>query len=107
MQIGTLPATAQRSRRAGERAAFSSSFLRLSLVPSNQCDHVPSGCLVGQAFIETQGLLAPKRPRYHYWIASMDEVHASLKKLFAREILKIYVGHGGPLNGLQTRKYFL
>jgi glyoxylase-like metal-dependent hydrolase (beta-lactamase superfamily II) len=63
------------------------------------------GDLVGGGLL--LGLLLPYRPRYHYWIASMDEVHASLKDLFTREILKIYVGHGGPLNGAQARKFFL
>lgn len=62
------------------------------------------GDLIGGGLL--LGLLLPGRPRYHYWIANMDEIHASLKKLFAHDILKIYVGHGGPLNGSQARKFF-
>jgi hydroxyacylglutathione hydrolase len=63
------------------------------------------GDLIGGGLL--LGLLLPQRPRYHYWIASIDEVHASLKKLFAREIVKIHVGHGGPLKGMQARKFFI
>lgn len=63
------------------------------------------GDLIGGGLL--LGLLSPHRPRYHYWIASIDEVHASLKGLFARKIVKIHVGHGGPLNGMQARKFFL
>lgn len=63
------------------------------------------GDLIGGGLL--LGLFLPDRPRYHYWIASIDEVHASLKVLFAREIVKIHVGHGGPLNGMQARKFFL
>ena len=62
------------------------------------------GDLIGGGLL--LGLLLPDRPRYHYWIASMDEVHTSLKGLFAREIVKIHVGHGGPLSGIQARKFF-
>ena len=63
------------------------------------------GDLIGGGLL--LGLLWPHRPRYHYWIASMDEVRASLNGLFGREIVKIYVGHGGPLNASQARKFFL
>ena len=63
------------------------------------------GDLIGGGLL--LGSLLPDKPRYHYWIANMDEVQASLKGLFAHEIVKIHVGHGGPLNGMQARKFFL
>jgi len=52
------------------------------------------------------GLFQPTKPRYHYWASSMDDVRASLKILFARTITKIHVGHGGPLDGQEARKFF-
>lgn len=63
------------------------------------------GDLIGGGYL--LGLLFPKKPRYHYWIANMDDVQVSLKNLFTREITTIYVGHGGPLNGTQAHKFFL
>ena len=63
------------------------------------------GDLAGGGYL--LGLFFPDKPRYHYWIASMDEVRASLKRLFSRDITQIYVGHGGPLNGARARKFFL
>jgi glyoxylase-like metal-dependent hydrolase (beta-lactamase superfamily II) len=63
------------------------------------------GDLIGGGLL--LGLLLPDRPRYHYWIANMAEVDTSLKALFTREIAQIYVGHGGPLNGKQARRFFL
>jgi glyoxylase-like metal-dependent hydrolase (beta-lactamase superfamily II) len=53
------------------------------------------------------GLLQPGKPRYHYWASSMDDVRASLKTVFAREIVKLHVGHGGPLDGREARNFFV
>ena len=63
------------------------------------------GDLIGGGYL--LGLFFPQKPRYHYWIENMDQVQDSLKKLFAGEITTIYVGHGGPLNGSQARRFFL
>jgi glyoxylase-like metal-dependent hydrolase (beta-lactamase superfamily II) len=52
------------------------------------------------------GIWQPTRPRYHYWIENKEEVDASLSRLFARQIVKIHVGHGGPLDGIQARDFF-
>ena len=60
------------------------------------------GDLIGGGLL--LGLLFPDRPRYHYWMENMDQVHASLKGLFTREVVKIHVGHGGPLVGGQARR---
>jgi glyoxylase-like metal-dependent hydrolase (beta-lactamase superfamily II) len=62
------------------------------------------GDLVGGGLL--LGLFFPDMPRHHYWMASRDEVRASLKKLFARGIVKIYVGHGGPLNAARALMFF-
>lgn len=53
------------------------------------------------------GLFQPNKPRYHYWASSMDDVHASLENIFAREITTVHVGHGGPLDGKEARKFFV
>jgi glyoxylase-like metal-dependent hydrolase (beta-lactamase superfamily II) len=63
------------------------------------------GDLIGGGWL--LGWLFPRRPRHHYWIADMDEVRASLKSLFTRAIVNIHVGHGGPLDGMQARKFFI
>jgi glyoxylase-like metal-dependent hydrolase (beta-lactamase superfamily II) len=53
------------------------------------------------------GMFNPAQPRYHYWASNMDDVNASLQKLFAREITKIHVGHGGPLDGREAQNFFI
>ena len=53
------------------------------------------------------GMFNPTQPRHHYWASNVDDVQASLKKLFTRKIAKIHVGHGGPLDGEEARKFFL
>jgi len=62
------------------------------------------GDLIGSGLL--LGLFFPDRPRHHYWMENMNEVRASLKRLFAREIFKIHVGHGGPLNGMRAQNFF-
>lgn len=63
------------------------------------------GDLIGGGYL--LGLLFPQKPRYHYWIENMDQIQDSLRKLFTNKITTIYVGHGGPLNGSQARRFFL
>jgi hydroxyacylglutathione hydrolase len=53
------------------------------------------------------GQFQPGKPRYHYWASSMDDVRASLEKVFSYQPKTIHVGHGGPLNGEQARAFFL
>jgi hydroxyacylglutathione hydrolase len=53
------------------------------------------------------GQFQPGRPRYHYWASSLDDVQASLKRVFSFQPAKIHVGHGGPLDGRQAAKFFL
>ena len=52
------------------------------------------------------GQFQPSRPRFHYWASSLADVHASLEALFASPVNKIYVGHGGPLDGQEARRFF-
>lgn len=53
------------------------------------------------------GQLQPEKPRYHYWASSMEDVQSSLEKVFSYQPRKIYVGHGGPLDGEQAKAFFL
>ncbi|MBN2004169.1 MAG: MBL fold metallo-hydrolase [Anaerolineae bacterium] len=53
------------------------------------------------------GQFQPSRPRYHYWASSLEEVQASLERIFAFQPSQIYVGHGGPLDGRKAREFFL
>lgn len=53
------------------------------------------------------GQFQPGRPRYHYWASSLDDVQASLKRVFSFQPAKIHVGHGGPLDGREAVKFFL
>ena len=43
------------------------------------------------------GALFGTRPNYHYFIDNLDDLHASMKKIFSWKPSKLYVGHGGPL----------
>ncbi|MFZ6026830.1 MAG: MBL fold metallo-hydrolase [Chloroflexota bacterium] len=61
-------------------------------------DLVGGGLLLGQ--------FQPQRPRYHYWAANPKDVQASLKRVFSFQPAKIYVGHGGPLDGQAARSFF-
>jgi hydroxyacylglutathione hydrolase len=75
----------------------------ISVITAN--GHALVGDLIGGGLM--LGFLSPHRPRYHYWIESMDKVQTSLKRVFAHEIAHIHVGHGGPLDGAQAREFFL
>ena len=43
------------------------------------------------------GVLLRHHPQYHYFADDLNEVRASIKKLLTFPIVKIHVGHGGPL----------
>jgi hydroxyacylglutathione hydrolase len=53
------------------------------------------------------GQFQPGRPRYHYWASSVEDVQASLKRVFASQPSQIHVGHGGPLDGRKAGQFFL
>ncbi|HMQ29241.1 MAG TPA: MBL fold metallo-hydrolase [Chloroflexaceae bacterium] len=50
------------------------------------------------------GALAGRRPRYHYFAASMEQVRASLGRLLAAGATRLFVGHGGPLEAAEVRQ---
>jgi len=43
------------------------------------------------------GALFGTSPNYHYFIDDLNEIHASMKKIFSWKPSRLYVGHGGPL----------
>ena len=43
------------------------------------------------------GSLFGRRPRYHYFIEDVDELHASIRRVLDLRLLRWHVGHGGPL----------
>ena len=45
------------------------------------------------------GLLQPGRPRYHHWYSNMSTSKASLAQVMNTFPRRVYVGHGGPLEG--------
>jgi glyoxylase-like metal-dependent hydrolase (beta-lactamase superfamily II) len=53
------------------------------------------------------GQFQPGRPRYHYWASSVEDVQASLKRVFASQPSQIHVGHGEPLDGRKAGQFFL
>ena len=53
------------------------------------------------------GHFQPGNPCYHYWASSMEEVRASLKRVFDSQPAQIHVGHGGPLDGRKAYHFFL
>jgi glyoxylase-like metal-dependent hydrolase (beta-lactamase superfamily II) len=61
-------------------------------------DLIGGGLLLGQ--------FQPGKPRHHYWAVNRDDVQASLKRVFSFQPNKIYVGHGGPLDGPQAQSFF-
>jgi glyoxylase-like metal-dependent hydrolase (beta-lactamase superfamily II) len=52
------------------------------------------------------GAVFGSRPNYHYFIDDLDQVHASIKKIMRFKPTKVYVGHGGPLNGIDIMQRF-
>jgi glyoxylase-like metal-dependent hydrolase (beta-lactamase superfamily II) len=52
------------------------------------------------------GLFAPHRPGYPYFAEDMPTLNASIRKLMAQPVTRLYVGHGGPLEAEAVRKRF-
>lgn len=44
------------------------------------------------------GALFGAQPNYHYFVDSLSDVHASMKKIMGYQPSTLYVGHGGPLS---------
>jgi glyoxylase-like metal-dependent hydrolase (beta-lactamase superfamily II) len=52
------------------------------------------------------GALFGNKPHYHYYADDIEAVRASIKKLMDFKPKKFYVGHGGPLDTADVRKFF-
>ncbi len=52
------------------------------------------------------GLFAPHRPGYPYFVEDMTALRASIRRLLAQPVTRLYVGHGGPLETQAVRKRF-
>ena len=52
------------------------------------------------------GKLLVQRPAYHYYVMSMDELHASITRLLETNTQTFYVGHGGPLSRHSVAAWF-
>ncbi len=52
------------------------------------------------------GFFRPGRPRYHHWYTDYDAAQKSLSKILDFKPETFYVGHGGPLEGIEAVKYF-
>ncbi|MCK5162757.1 MAG: MBL fold metallo-hydrolase [Desulfobacula sp.] len=52
------------------------------------------------------GLFQPGRPRYHHWYSDLDAAQKSIAQVMNIKPVKIYAGHGGPLDGQSAIDYF-
>jgi glyoxylase-like metal-dependent hydrolase (beta-lactamase superfamily II) len=68
-------------------------------------DEVIVGDLLGGGYL--LGLIRPERPRYHHWYANLDDAKKSIAKVLSQKPVRIYAGHGGPLEGKAAMQYFL
>jgi len=52
------------------------------------------------------GLLQPGLPRYHHWYSDFDLAKKSITQIMDMNPTRIFVGHGGPLEGKDAIRYF-
>jgi hydroxyacylglutathione hydrolase len=52
------------------------------------------------------GFFQPGRPRYHFWYSDLDAAKKSIAQIMSTNPVKIFVGHGGPLEGQDAISYF-
>jgi glyoxylase-like metal-dependent hydrolase (beta-lactamase superfamily II) len=52
------------------------------------------------------GLFAAHAPSYPYFAEDIAALRASIKRLLGYSLTKVYVGHGGPLEGQVIRNWF-
>jgi glyoxylase-like metal-dependent hydrolase (beta-lactamase superfamily II) len=52
------------------------------------------------------GLITPRRPRLPYFYDDLAVSRSSIQKILALPLHRVYVGHGGPLNGADVRREF-
>lgn len=63
-----------------------------------------AGDLIGGGRL--MGMLQPARPRYHHWYSDFDVAKMSIARLMSTAPAKVFVGHGGPLEGEAAIKHF-
>ena len=47
-----------------------------------------------------------KQPDYHYFASNIEDLNQSIKKVLDLNVVKYYVGHGGPLDKNRVEKWF-
>lgn len=52
------------------------------------------------------GLFLPGRPRYHHWYSDFNSAKASITNILEHSPSRIFVGHGGPLDGTTAAMFF-
>ncbi|MBT3386563.1 MAG: MBL fold metallo-hydrolase [Desulfobacula sp.] len=63
-----------------------------------------AGDLIGGGRL--MGILQPGRPRYHHWYSDFDLAKKSIARIMEMNPTRIFVGHGGPLEGKDAIRYF-
>ncbi len=76
--------------------------------------HTPGSLSVilsnGEAFVGDLlmgGMLSRGKPRYPLFADDLDQVRASIRKVLAYPVSKIYTAHGGPFEAEEVRQAFL
>ena len=65
---------------------------------------VIAGDLIGGGRL--MGLLQPGRPRYHHWHWDFDLAKKSIARIMDLNPTRIFLGHGGPLEGKDAVRHF-
>jgi glyoxylase-like metal-dependent hydrolase (beta-lactamase superfamily II) len=52
------------------------------------------------------GLMQPGRPRYHHWYSDLNTAKASIARVMNTDPTRVFVGHGGPLEGKAAARHF-
>jgi len=77
--------------------------------PGSICVLLDSGEVIAGDLIgggRLMGLLQPGRPRYHHWYSNFDLAKKSITQIMDMNPTRIFVGHGGPLEGKDAIRYF-
>jgi glyoxylase-like metal-dependent hydrolase (beta-lactamase superfamily II) len=53
------------------------------------------------------GLMQPGRPRYHHWYSDLSTAKASIARVMNTAPTRLFVGHGGPLEGKAAVRHFV
>lgn len=52
------------------------------------------------------GKIAPTKPDYHYFATDINQLNSSIDRIINSSVKKLYVGHGGPLEISDVKKWF-